>query len=188
MRTTTIRQMLFIQGGGQGTHDEWDGKLVDSLRAELGPRYEVRYPRMPEDDDPNVATWIPAIRQELASMEDGAVVVGHSIGATLLLHALESEPPDRPLGAIVLLAAPFVGQGGWDDDDFEFTNETGGRLPADVPVHVFFGLEDDTVPPSHAELWAEAIPQARLHALPGRDHQLGNDLADVATVIRALGT
>lgn len=33
---TRIRQVLFIQGGGAGTHDEWDGKLVESLRRELG--------------------------------------------------------------------------------------------------------------------------------------------------------
>lgn len=183
---TDIRQVLFVQGGGEGTHDEWDHKLVDSLRARLGARYEVRYPRMPEDDDPSGATWIPAIREAIASLEDGAVVIGHSIGATLLVHALESGPQDRPLGGIVLLAAPFVGQGGWEDDGFEFTTETGRRLPPGVPVHVYFGLEDDTVPPSHAELWAAAIPQARLHPLPGRDHQLGNDLADVAGVIRAL--
>jgi predicted alpha/beta hydrolase family esterase len=184
---TSSQQVLFIQGGGEGTHDEWDEKLVDGLRAGLGAGYEVRYPRMPEDGDPGVATWIPAIREELASLQDGAVVVGHSIGATLLVHALENQPPARRLGAIVLLAAPFVGRGGWDDDDFAITHETGDRLPPGIPVHVFFGLEDDTVPPSHAELWAAAIPQARLHSLPGRDHQLGNDLGEVADVIRALG-
>ncbi|MEP7191263.1 MAG: hypothetical protein ABI903_00175 [Actinomycetota bacterium] len=28
---TEDRQILFIQGGGAGTHDEWDNKLVESL-------------------------------------------------------------------------------------------------------------------------------------------------------------
>ena len=183
---TSSQQVLFIQGGGEGTHDEWDDKLVESLSAGLGAGYEIRYPRMPEDDDPSVAAWLPVIRQELASLDDGAVLVGHSIGATLLVHALESEPPDRPLGAIVLLAAPFVGKGGWEGDEFEITRETGDRLPPNVPVHVFYGLADDTTPPAHADLWAAAIPHARLHPLPGRDHQLGNDLEAVAEVIRAL--
>ena len=183
---STTRQVLFIQGSGAGTHDEWDDKLVDSLRAGLGPGYEVRYPRMPDEDDPSVATWVPAIRREVAMLADGAVVVGHSIGATLLVHALETQPPDRPLGAIVLLAAPFVGRSGWQVDDFEVTDETGGRLPPGVPVDVFFGMEDDTVPRSHAGLWAAAIPQARLHPLAERDHQLGNNLGEVADVITVL--
>src|SRR5258707_15728966 len=41
---TRTRQILFIQGGGAGAHDVWDGKLVESLRRELGGGYEVRYP------------------------------------------------------------------------------------------------------------------------------------------------
>jgi hypothetical protein len=54
-----------------------------------------------------------------------------------------------------------------------------------VPVHVFHGLQDQTAPPSHADLYAHAIPQAQLHWLPGRDHQLGNDLSEVARTISA---
>jgi hypothetical protein len=38
--------------------------------------------------------------------------------------------------------------------------------------------------PAHADLYARAVPQARLHRLPGRDHQLNNDLSDVAKAIR----
>jgi hypothetical protein len=49
---TGIRQILFIQGGGAGAHDEWDDKLVESLRRELGAGHEVRYPRMPGEGDP----------------------------------------------------------------------------------------------------------------------------------------
>jgi predicted alpha/beta hydrolase family esterase len=183
---TANRQILFIQGGGEGTHDEWDDKLVDSLRRELGDGFEVRYPRMPAEDDPSDATWGPSIRQEVARLDAGAIVVGHSVGATILVHALADKPPQTDLGAIVLLAAPFVGAGGWPGDGFELPIDLGARLPQGVPVHVFHGLEDETAPPAHADLYAHAIPQARLHRLPERDHQLGNDLADVARVIRSL--
>ncbi len=62
------RQVLFIQGGGAGAHDEWDDKLVDSLRRELGDGYEVRYPRMPSEDEPSYATWGPAIREAMATL------------------------------------------------------------------------------------------------------------------------
>ena len=46
------QQVMFIQGGGEGTHDEWDDKLVDSLARELGEGFEVRYPRMPDEETP----------------------------------------------------------------------------------------------------------------------------------------
>ncbi|SCL51303.1 alpha/beta fold hydrolase [Micromonospora chersina] len=179
------RQVLFIQGGGAGAHDEWDDKLSDGLRRELGDGYEVRYPRMPDEADPSYARWSAAIRREMAALDDGDVVVGHSVGATILVNALAERPPEPELGAIVLVAAPFVGAGGWPGDEFELPDDLGARLPQGVPVHVFHGLRDETAPPSHADLYARAIPQAQLHLLPGRDHQLNNDLTEVAkTIVR----
>ncbi len=180
---TGVRQVLFIQGGGAGAHDEWDDKLVESLRRELGDGHDVRYPRMPDEDDPSHARWSPAIRREIADLADGTVVVGHSVGATILTNALAEQPPERQLGAIVLIAAPFVGEGGWPGDEFELPNDLGARLPRGVPVHVFHGLQDQTAPPSHADLFARVIPQAQVHRLPGRDHQLNDDLSEVAKAI-----
>ncbi|MFJ8580542.1 alpha/beta fold hydrolase [Micromonospora sp. NPDC093277] len=177
------RQILFIQGGGAGAHDKWDDKLCDSLRRELGDGYEVRYPRMPDEDDPSYARWSAAIRLEMTALDDGAVIAGHSVGGTILINALAERPPERELQAIVLIAAPFVGAGGWPGDEFELPHDLGARLPQGVPVHVFHGLQDETAPPSHADLYARAIPQAQLHRLPGRDHQLDNDLSEVAKTI-----
>ena len=81
---TRTGHILFIQGGGAGAHDEWDDKLVESLRRELGGEYEVHYPRMPDEGDPRYARWSTAIRREIAALDDGAVVVGHSVGAAIL--------------------------------------------------------------------------------------------------------
>jgi pimeloyl-ACP methyl ester carboxylesterase len=180
------RDVLFIQGAGAGTHDEWDDKLVGSLRRELGDSWEIRYPRMPTEDDPSYAAWGRAISEAIATIEDGAVVVGHSVGGTLLIQTLAERAPDVALAAIVRISAPFAGVGGWPSEEFELPDNLGALLPAGVPVHVFHGLADDEVPPAHADLYAHAIPQAQMHRLPGRDHQLGNDLGEVATVIRTV--
>src|SRR3954451_16094914 len=110
---TASREVLFTQGAGEGTHDAWDDKLVGSLQRELGDGFDVRYPRMPHEDNPSVAAWVPAIRREVDALRDGAVAVGHSIGGTILIHVLAGHAPAARLAAIVLVAAPFVGPGGW---------------------------------------------------------------------------
>lgn len=179
------RQILFVQGGGKGTHDAWDDKLVASLRLALGNGHQIRYPRMPNENDPSHASWRPAIERELAMMRDDAILMGHSVGGTLLLKTI-IERPSGTCGAIFLLAAPFVGDGGWLADEMEFSANLGMQLPEGVPVHLWHGLDDDTVPPSHVDLYANAIPQARVHRLPGRDHQFNNNLAEVAATIRSL--
>jgi predicted alpha/beta hydrolase family esterase len=180
------RQLLFVHGGGAGVHDEWDSKLVESLRQALGPEYEVRYPRMPDEADPDFAAWSATLRNELARMDDGAIVVGHSVGGTILINTLAEQPPSLTLGAIFLVAAPFVGEGGWPSDDGQSQHEIGGKLPSGVPVYLYHGLADTDVPPSHAGLHARAIPHAYLCLLPRRDHQLNNDLREIAAAIKAM--
>ena len=183
MSMTHVGQVLFIQGGGAGVHDEWDAKLVDSLRRELGEGYDVRYPRMPVEDDPSYTRWSGTIRREMSDLDAGAVVVGHSVGGTITIRAIWEEPPEVELFAIVLIAAPFVGEGGWASDEFQLSSDLGDRLPQGVRVLVFHGLDDDTVPPSHSDLYERAIPQAHVRKLPRRDHQLNGDLSEVARAI-----
>ncbi|WP_018177494.1 alpha/beta hydrolase [Jongsikchunia kroppenstedtii] len=182
---TVGSQIVFIQGGGAGTHDEWDNKLVDSLRSRLGG-VEIYYPRMPDEGDPSYAAWNPAIRRELTGLDDRAIAIGHSIGGPLLIQTLSEQPEPTPLAAIVLISAPFIGPGGWAGDEFELPNDLGTRLPPSAAVHLFHGLEDDIVPAAHAERYADVTPQATVHRLPGRDHQLNNDLREVASVLTTL--
>jgi predicted alpha/beta hydrolase family esterase len=180
-------QLLFVQGGGAGAHDEWDDKLVESLRRELGPNFKIRYPRMPNEDNPGYVAWKAALEKEFASLDDDAILVGHSVGGTILINALAKSRSKRKFGAIFLIAAPFVGEGGWPSEDMNPPPDLGARLPRDVPVYIYHGLDDATAPPSHAELYARAIPQASVRRLPHRDHQLNNDLSEIAAVLLAGG-
>lgn len=178
--------ILFVQGAGKGVHDEWDHKLVDSLEHELGTDYSVRYPRMPDEDEPRYLGWKAALLDEFKTLGQGAILVGHSVGGTVLLHALAEERPTLKPGAIVLIAAPFIGDGGWPSDDIQARTDFVERLPADVPIFLYHGTEDQTVPFAHVKLYAKAIPQAVVRALANREHQLDNDLSDVARDIRSI--
>lgn len=180
------KQILFIQGGGAGVHDEWDNKLVDSLRRELGPGYEVRYPRMPNEADPSYTAWKAAIAEEIAALAERAIVIGHSLGGTILINALAETPPTRKLAGGFLIAAPFIGPGGWPSDDIEPMLDLGARLPPQTPVYLYHGSEDDTAPFTHVDLYEKAIPGAIVRRLHGRDHQLDDDLAEVAADIRVI--
>ena len=180
------RQLLFIQGGGEGTHDDWDLKLVESLGRHLGPSYEIRYPLMPLEGEPDFARWRAALLRELDALDDGAVLVGHSIGATILVHTLADTPPARMPAGIFLIAMPHIGDGGWSSDAIAPKPDLGAGLPAPSPVYLYQGDADDIVPAAHAALNAAAIPQAVLRMLAGRDHQLNDDLSEVAADIRAL--
>lgn len=179
------KQVLFVQGGGDDVHDEWDNKLVASLERKLGPEYEIRYPRMPNEAAPNYALWKTALKKEFARLDNGAILVGHSIGATILINVLAEEPSESASG-IFLLAAPFVGKGGWPSEDIEPISDLGARLHKRSRIYLYHGTEDDTAPFSHVDLYEKAIPQAVVRRLTGRDHQLNEDMSEVAADIRHL--
>lgn len=178
------KQILFVQGAGAGTHDEWDDKLVGSLGAELGRQYTVRYPPMPNEAEPLYATWKTALVKEFDALGDNAILVGHSVGGTFLIHAVAEQQLKRKWGGIFLIAPPFLGEGGWPGDETDPKANLAKELRADVPVFLYHGTSDSEVPLEHMKLYAEAIPHAATRTLADRDHQLNNDLSELARDIR----
>jgi predicted alpha/beta hydrolase family esterase len=178
--------ILFIQGAGEGTHDAWDNKLVHSLETELGQQYSVRYPRMPNEAEPDYPAWKATLLEEFGKLDDDAILVGHSVGGAFLIRAVAEHRPKRKWRAVLLIAAPFFGEGGWPADGTDPVTNLSEGLRADVPVFFYHGTADDEVPPKHMELYAAAAPHATTRLLADRDHQLNNNLGDVARDIRDL--
>lgn len=182
------RRVLFIQGAGEGAHEE-DALLVASLQRALGSTYRVRYPKMVNEDNPAYAAWEAQIAAELAGLGDGVVLVGHSVGGSILLKYLSEEQVDISIAAVILLAAPY-----WRADDYWDWREV--RLPEDVaarlariPRIVFYHSRDDEVVPfHHLALYAAKLPRAIVREVDGRGHQLANDLADVAEEITGISS
>jgi predicted alpha/beta hydrolase family esterase len=184
------KQVLFVQGGGRDTHDSWDNKLVASLKRALGGGYAVRYPRMPGEAEPDAVAWKKVLTRELGRLGDGAILVGHSLGAAILLdHLLDdsgNRQPARSSAGTFLIAPPFIGDGGWPSDDLQPTSDLAGKLPAGAPLYVYQGSNDQTVPFSHIGMFTKAFPDATIRRLGGRDHQLNDDLSEVAHDIKLL--
>ena len=95
--------VLFIQGATEEGYRE-DHKLVDNLQANLGQAYQVHYPEMPDADNPKYVAWKNQIAKESAALEGKVVLVGHSLGASLLLKWLSEAPPDQVIAGLFLLA------------------------------------------------------------------------------------
>lgn len=178
-------QILFIQGAGEGVHDRWDSRLVESLERELGGGYMIRYPRMPDEGSPVYSVWKAALLAEFRLLEEGAILVAHSVGATVLLHTLADEPSSTKPAAVILIAAPFIGKEGWSSDEIKERSDFRDLLPQDAPIFLYHGIEDQIVPVQHSSLYAKAIPQAFVRTLAHRDHQLNNSLKEIAEVIRS---
>ncbi len=122
------RQVLFVQGGGEGTHDEWDNKLVASLERELGPDYEIRYPRMPNEGDPQYASWKQALEKELEKLRDGAILIGHLDRRNHPDQRSDRTHRKGTPGGASHLAAASSARGGWPGEEIGTMSDLGTRL------------------------------------------------------------
>jgi len=180
------KQVLFVQGAGAGAHAE-DAKLAASLGKALGADYEMRYPLTPDEGSPDGAAWKRWLAAEIGALADGAILVGHSAGAAVLVAVLAERALERRIAGLFLIAAPFFGPGGWEVEGFALPGELGAKLPRGVPIFLYHGRDDEIVPFAHAGLYAKALPHAVVRPLDGRNHQLNDDLSEVAADIRRLG-
>ena len=176
-------QVLFVHGGGEGAHAA-DEMLAASLRESLGDAHDVRYPKMPHEDSPGYGAWKDRISEELARMGGGAILVGHSLGASVLVKFLSEEAPAEPVAGVFLVATPFWGAEDWEVDEYALREESAPKLPEGVPMVFYHGLEDEVVPFEHLALYAERFPWATFRGLDGRGHQFDDDLSEVARDIQ----
>jgi len=84
-------------GSGPG---HWQSWLAGRLRAADA---FVRFPDLPDADDPRLETWLEELERELGAFAEPPVVLCHSAACLLWLHHLErgGKPAER-----VLLVAP----------------------------------------------------------------------------------
>lgn len=178
----TKRQVLFIHGGG-GEAFEADELLVLSLRGALGPDFEVEYPEMPDGAAPEYRTWSARISCELSVLDGEAILVGHSLGASILLKYISEEQVEKPIAGVFLIATPYWGTVDWEVAEFELREDFPAALPEEVPISLYHSRDDEVVPFAHLTLYAGRIPRALVREFDGRGHQLGDDLSEVAADI-----
>lgn len=184
------QQILFIQGGGDGAY-KIDQGLVRYLRRALGAAYELRYPKMPHESDPDYELWKARIQEELARVEDAVILIGHSLGGSFLLKYISEEKTITKIAGMFLIAAAYWGGDGWRYDGYErvvLPEDFAAKLSRETPIFFHHGNRDEIVPFAHLALYAERFPQAVIRAVHGADHQLNGDLSNVVADIKSLQT
>ncbi len=124
------KHVLFIHGGGQGAY-EVDRLLATSLQDALGSTYVVHYPRMPSEESATYADWKAQIAAELANLDDEVILVGHSVGGSVLLKYLSEEQVENSIAGLFLIAAPsFGGDAEWRYDELTLPEDVAAKIPS----------------------------------------------------------
>jgi predicted alpha/beta hydrolase family esterase len=181
------KQVLFLHGAGDGAYEE-DMKLTESLRYALGSEYNVMYSAMSEVDV-GYEDWKPHMEELLAEIQGPVILVGHSVGGSMLLKYLSEVKIAKPLAGIFLLAVPFWGGDGWRYEGYEALTlpaDLEAKLPKDAKVFMYQCQDDEIVPFEHLILYAELLPRAVKCSVKQGGHQFNGGLTIIVQDIKGL--
>ena len=169
-RETAMTTVLFIHSAGPQGRGEGSSALLEGLGAAMQDGPGLHAPLMPEPDNPDAEAWIAACQSEIAGISDDMVLVGHSLGGSIILQTLARFGQPANLVGVITLASPFWGAAGWDFESYAIP-ENGTEAVRQLPRLVMLqGEEDEVVAADHLDLYKALLPNADTRRLPGEDH------------------
>lgn len=147
----------------------------------LGERYDVLAPIMPNKTNAQYEEWELWFEKMFPFLQDGVILIGHSLGGMFLAKYLAEHAFPRRIGALLLVAAPHNQSG--ECGDFTVPASLEGVVRQVERIMLFHSTDDDVVPFSELAVYQRALPHAQAIILSDRGHI---NQPDVLEIIHAI--
>lgn len=195
------RQLVFIHGGETfGTYNEYLACLAEwafdpfrdlvkrwkhTLPEQLGEEWQMIAPSMPNKLNAKYVEWKLWFDKVVPHMQDGVVLVGHSLGGLFLAKYLCENKLPVQIGALILIAAPY------NDADLEHSLAD-FVLPAsleglrDIKVILYHSIDDPVVPFGELTKYQAHLPHATVRMFENRGHFLQEEFPELVDELKGL--
>lgn len=181
-----MKHIFFVHSAGPQNDEEGSNKLVARLSQSLGEDYRVHNPKMPHPENPRYLEWKMALQSSLPVGGNKAVLIGHSLGGSVIVKYLSEGLVQLPVAGLFLVAAPYWGTRGWQVDEFMFEQGFQSRLPGIERIFIYHSRQDKWVPYNHSKMYTKALPDAIMRTLDGDDHEFKDGLTVLVKDIQSL--
>lgn len=200
-----MKQVLVIHGGN--TFENY-GEFLDSLKNKeigldyfrlqsgwkdglaraLGPEFEVFAPFMPNASNAQYGEWKIWFARILELMDDGVILVGHSLGGVFLPKFLSENDSPKKIRAVFLVAAPFDDEGGTEKlASFALKAPLENFARQAGEIHLFHSKDDPCVPFAQLAKYQKALPSAQTHIFTDRGHFRQEKFPEIVELIKNVG-
>ena len=152
--------------------------------AEQMPNDDILIPNLPNGYNAQFDEWVIYFEKIIPFLDNGAVLVGHSLGAMFLAKYLHKNTLPFMASKIILMA----GRHGKDDSDSHsgsFVAESATGLERSCQeVHLFHSEDDPVVPYISLELFKQDLPSATVHSFKDQKHFNNPTFPDLLTLLQ----
>jgi uncharacterized protein len=154
------------------------------LREKLGSDYEIILPAMPNKTNAHFEEWKLWFDKIIPFLNDDVILVGHSLGASLLAKYLSENKFPKKIKGVFLVSGVF-------DTDFDGRTLVSFALPEKLNlqtknIYLYHSKDDPVVPFSALEKFMKALPEAHTRIFEDRQHINQEDFPEIVEDIKSV--
>lgn len=199
-----MRKQILIIGGGDtfDTNEEyinfiknfkldWNSfkkkKWKDSLKKDLEEQFEIIFPEMPCRWNAKYNEWKIWFDKFLPYLENGIILIGHSLGGIFLAKYLSENNVNVDIRALFLIAAPFdETEMGESLVDFVLPKNLDGISSQVENIFIYHSKDDPVVPFSNSKKYKEVLPKVELVVFNDKSHFNQEEFPELVEKIKTL--
>jgi predicted alpha/beta hydrolase family esterase len=142
----------------------------DTITDDLGDKFEVLVPRMPNGTNAKYNEWKIWFEQIIPLLKNDVILIGHSLGGIFLAKYLSQNLLAKKVKAVILISAPYKELDSEEIGDFSLPKSL-SKLNKQIKTIILIQSEDDiVVPASHVYLYKKQFPEANLIMFKSNGH------------------
>lgn len=178
--------LLFIHGAGAQDEGQGSDGFASSLQRDFAG-YEVRCPLMPQPEDPTYDEWKSKLDKEFAGLKGEVLLIGHSLGGSVLLKYISEESLPVTVSGLFMVAAPCWGADeDWQEESYQLAPDLKQLPLSEDKLYFYHSYEDNVVPLAHLDAYRQRFPQANYRELTGYSHDYSDGLPELVEDCRFL--
>jgi len=133
------------------------------LDKELGKKFEIIRPRMPQSDDARYEDWKIHFERHIPYLRNNVILIGGSLGGIFLAKYLSENKFPKKILSTYLVCPPFDDTVIGEDlvGGFKLKNNLSLLEKNSKNLYLMFSKDDDVVPVSHAKKYKKKLKNAK---------------------------
>ncbi len=180
---TSLHKMDFDPNKDLTRSKRWNRQLGNNL----GNSYEYIFPTMPNKYNSKYIEWKIWFEKVLDYVDDGFILIGHSLGGTFLVKYLSENKINKKIKKLILVSAVISDpvHNRYQLDTFVINYDLIKNICNNVnKITIIHSKDDNEVPFNNFEELIKYLPKAKQMIFKDRGHFLGESFQEIVEEIK----